>query len=491
MESRGTTGVELYFPDGVAVDDAGNLYIADTYNNRIRKVTSAGVISTVAGNGTGGYSGDGGQATTAELNDPSGVTFDAAGNLYIADQGNNRIRRVTIPLTVNSSTVCASSTTTLTASGTATYSWSPSSGLSTNTGASVIANPTVTTTYTVTGTTYASTRTATITVYALGVTINTATICTGSTATLTANGATTYTWSNSATTASISVSPTITSNYTVTATGGINNCTDVFTTTVTVNPIPIITINPPIDTICAGVTTTLTASGALTYTWSNTYTSNTSTGATIYPSPVNTANYIVTGIDVNGCKNTVASTIIVNTTNFSVAFSATQQLLTAPPFIVQFTNSTPSPSNYTFTWLFGDGQSQQTNNASVFHTYSYNGNYDVTLIAISNSTGCTDTLFKGGYIFCTGGAVAGINQVTGINNQVNIYPNPSTGNFIIETNSPEKQTLHIYDINGKLVLTQSVNGRTNVDASSLTEGVYNISIISNEGVVNRRLIIVK
>ena len=85
------TSAELNQPAGVAVDGLGNLYIADTSNNRIRKVTPAGIISTVAGNGTPDYSGDGGTATSAELNQPAGVAVDGLGNLYIADTSNNRI----------------------------------------------------------------------------------------------------------------------------------------------------------------------------------------------------------------------------------------------------------------------------------------------------------------------------------------------------------------------------------------------------------------
>ena len=77
----------------MAVDGAGNLYIADSYN--IRKVTPNGIITTVAGDGTAGYSGDNGPATSAQLYWPSGVAVDAAGNLYIADTLNNAIRKVT------------------------------------------------------------------------------------------------------------------------------------------------------------------------------------------------------------------------------------------------------------------------------------------------------------------------------------------------------------------------------------------------------------
>jgi sugar lactone lactonase YvrE len=83
-------------PFGVAVDAAGNLYIADTSNNRVRRVSVSGVITTVAGTGSPGFSGDGGPATNAQLASPSGVAVDAAGNLYIADNGNSRVRRVSV-----------------------------------------------------------------------------------------------------------------------------------------------------------------------------------------------------------------------------------------------------------------------------------------------------------------------------------------------------------------------------------------------------------
>ncbi len=89
------TSAELNRTEGVAIDSAGNVYIADWQNNRVRKVDSAtGIITTIAGNGTAGYAGDGGAATSAELKGPTGVAVDSTGNVYIADQANNRIRKV-------------------------------------------------------------------------------------------------------------------------------------------------------------------------------------------------------------------------------------------------------------------------------------------------------------------------------------------------------------------------------------------------------------
>jgi sugar lactone lactonase YvrE len=88
------TAAQLSFPNGITLDKNGNLFIADSWNNRIRKISSNGIISTIAGNGTAGFGGDGGPATAAQLWYPLGVAVDPAGNLFIADSHNNRIRRV-------------------------------------------------------------------------------------------------------------------------------------------------------------------------------------------------------------------------------------------------------------------------------------------------------------------------------------------------------------------------------------------------------------
>jgi sugar lactone lactonase YvrE len=94
------TNALLNNPEGVAVDGRGNVFIGDTFNHRIRKVGANGIVTTVAGGGTNsyggpsGYSGDGGPATNAELNSPAGVALDSTGNLFIADSRNNRIRKV-------------------------------------------------------------------------------------------------------------------------------------------------------------------------------------------------------------------------------------------------------------------------------------------------------------------------------------------------------------------------------------------------------------
>ncbi len=96
-DGSAATAAQLYVPTGITLDPAGNIYIADTYNNRIRKVTAAtGLISTIAGNGNAGFSGDSIVATDAELNGPTSVAVDGSGNVYIGDVGNNRVREITM-----------------------------------------------------------------------------------------------------------------------------------------------------------------------------------------------------------------------------------------------------------------------------------------------------------------------------------------------------------------------------------------------------------
>jgi hypothetical protein len=112
------TAAELNGPTGIAVNAAGNVFIADAGNNRVREINTSGVITTVAGNGTSGYNGEG-TATTAELSDPTGVAVDGSGNIFIADQYNQRVRKVVLA-TDTISTIAGNGTGGFNGDGTAT-----------------------------------------------------------------------------------------------------------------------------------------------------------------------------------------------------------------------------------------------------------------------------------------------------------------------------------------------------------------------------------
>ncbi|WP_148289368.1 DUF7948 domain-containing protein [Fibrella aestuarina] len=206
---------------------------------------------------------------------------------------------------LSSATVCAGQSATLTATGGTSYSFT---GGVINTTGSLVASPASTTTYSVTvanASGCVSTTTATITVNTLPVVAATsATICQGQSATLTASGASTYRWNTGATTASILV--TVAGVYSVTGTSSAG-CSATATGALTVNPLPVATINPSSATICQGQTATLTAGGGVAYGWSTG--ANT---ATITVSPAVTTTYSVTVTNASGCASTTAATVTVN-----------------------------------------------------------------------------------------------------------------------------------------------------------------------------------
>lgn len=233
-------------------------------------------------------------------------------------------------------TVCAGSTVSLSAVGATSYTWSTGPATQTTT-----ANPTVQTTYTVTGTAAngcTNTAVSTVSVYALpslNVAQTPGPVCPGQTATLTASGATSYTWNTSATTAAIAVSQSVSTNYTVTGMDA-NACVNSTVSTFTVNTPPVLAPTSSNSLICVGQTATLTATGALTYTWSTS--ANT---AAIVESPTLTTTYTVSGTDANGCTNTDTITQYVSPCTGIVGLNSTEEII----------NVYPNPSNGMFTLM--------------------------------------------------------------------------------------------------------------------------------------------
>ena len=327
-----------------------------------------GLTSTLTAGGANSYVWSTG-ATTAFITDNpiSTTSYTVTGNsLGCVSTTTTSINVVLAPvITITPATVCAGSTATLTASGApGGYLWS--TGSSAN---PIMVMPATTTSYTVNGVGCPGTATATVTVNPIPtVTVTSTTICIGQAATLTANGANSYLWSNGATTNSITVSPASTTSYTVT--GNSLGCTSTAVGNVTVNPLPTPVVSPA--TICNGQggPGTLIAGGANSYLWS--------TGATtiaMTASPTVTTTYTVTG-NTLGCLNTATGVITVNPIPIVTATSATicngqSAALTAG-----------GASSYT--WSTGASTVNITASPTTTSTYTVTGN---TLGCINTATG--------------------------------------------------------------------------------------------------------
>lgn len=229
------------------------------------------------------------------------------------------VPNATISVTPSLSTICSGSSATLTAAGSTTYTWSPSATLNATNGAIVVATPGNTTTYTVISGSGTCTNSAIATVSVaptptLALSPSSG-ICVGSSATLTASGATAYTWApsgslNASTGSTVIATPVVTTNYTVTGVNGI--CTNMAVTTVSVVSSPVLTLSPPTSTICAGSSVTLTATGSTVYTWTPSTGLSTTTGSVVVASPpVGTTVYTVTG-GVGTCTAVVQASVTVN-----------------------------------------------------------------------------------------------------------------------------------------------------------------------------------
>ena len=223
--------------------------------------------------------------------------------------------------------ICIGQSATLTANGASSYTWSTN-----DTGAVVVLSPTVTTTYTLTGANTLAcmaTQTVTILVHALPIiTVNTATICAGDTAKLKAQGASTYTWSTGATTATITPSLTVTTSFTVTGTDT-NACVNTDTMRVTVNKLPSVKalLTSTFTPICSGDSITLSRSGANTYTWTST--SYTFTAADTVANGVKFPPKM--GVDTFNLKGKDTITGCVNTATISIVVKQSPNILVTPP----------------------------------------------------------------------------------------------------------------------------------------------------------------
>jgi hypothetical protein len=442
-------------------------------------------------------------------------------------------------IAATSNTVCVGSVVSLSLSGANTYSLN---GVSTSTAGTV--SPTSNTTYTVTGTgtnacvsPTSNIAIATVTVYALPnvqATSSSSAICIGQgTAVLTATGASTYSWSNASTTASTAVSPASSTVYAVVGTNSLG-CVNIATIALTVNSLPVINIANSNTFICVGGSSTLTASGANTYTWSNA-----TTGANTTVSPIVNANYTCVGTDANGCVSSKTAAVQVNsnvltaTPNNSICLGSSAILSASGAVTYTWNNNfafqtfSPTPlvaTVYTVTGL-------DASNCLLSNTVSV-GVWQLPVISVAQSHTkiCINesaTLTVSGtqsYLWSTGAmvdnivvssptAAANVYTVTGTDSnsctatktatlvidncvglqsinknaiQISVYPNPNNGVFVIDMNFEGNKTIEVYNISGQLILSKYINTlNQEINLIDYAKGIYYVKVSNGAGIEKR------
>jgi hypothetical protein len=405
-------------------------------------------------------------------------------------------------VSVVNDTICIGQTGTVTATGCSTYTWTYGYNV-TDTGSTIVASPTVSAGYWVTGTdSYGCVSNPTYGQIIIGnpsfyvgngnngydYNPDTVKICTAFSNTLTAYGASSYTWMPGGVTTNTLVAANTPTIYTLTEINDRNCPSATYTFVTTVNQ-PVTISYSPYNSICAGTLDTLMINQTGTYTIAPaaTATANPWYQNSFLLGPNATTTYTITG-NQGGCS--AMPTVVTVTVNLAPVVSFTV-IPDAAPHAWSVYPTYPSNVWYAY-WTWGDGNYSFDSYPN--HTYASAGTYSICVF-VSDSNRCSTTYCQddsvSGYINVIQPQTTGINQRADINNQATIYPNPTSTNFVIETTSTDKQTLQVFDVNGKLVLTQTINSKTNIDASNLPEGVYNLSLQNANGVTNKRLVIVR
>ena len=365
------------------------------------------------------------------------------------------VNGMTVNLTPTVSNVCLGQSTTLTVSGNAFgYTWTPGNVVST----SVIVTPSVTTIYTVnasgTGCTYPQTVAVNI-VPTLSISGN-PTVCAGSSVVLTASGANTYSWSNGVLTASANLSPSVPTVYTVVGTAT-NLCTNSITINVSPVALPVLTVSGT-QTVCLGSSVILTANGANTYSWSNGALTST---ASLSPSVL--TNYTVVGTATNLCVNTTTINVTpIALPNLSITGVATVCLGGPAATLIA------SGAN-TYSWSNGPATASNLISPTITTVYTVTGT--------SGITGCDNTATINVVVSVCNGLI-----INNYDKLFIIYPNPSSGKFVVELNEAIPNTeMILYNSIGQMVYKSNLSEKINtINVNELQKGIYQIVISQNK-----------
>ena len=375
-----------------------------------------------------------------------------------------------LTVTASQAAICNGSSTTLSvnAGSAYTYSWSPGSGLSATTGSVVTANPSTTTIYTVVGTASSCTATATFTVTVNPlpqITVTSATVCPSVTATITASGATTYTWNTGATSSSFTTAPVSNTIYTVTGTDA-NGCSVTATATVSINS-PIIIIASATSPLCAGQTLNLSGSAASTYTWSGPggFTSSQQNPTVQSITITSAGTYTLIATDTNGCKGIDTAFVLIKPV--PVVSVSPAEYCPGVSTLPTIFSSNPGGTTASFYWTnlntgIGLGASGSGNIPSFTTINTTNGSVTAIVLVHASYNGCTgpdssftitiDTDPRAGFSFqykiCQGSAMqfsdlssSGVSQWNWDMNNDGIFTDATTQNPSYTFNSAGSHTV--------------------------------------------------
>ena len=387
-----------------------------------------------------------------------------------------------VTLTASSSSLCSGSSSTITATGASTYTWLPS-----GTGSVSVVSPTSTTVYSVTGTSSAgcvsAVKTITIIVNSVpSITLAplTSTICSGQTSALVASGASTYSWNTGATSNSISVTPTVTTNYTVVGTSaGCSSAPKV--ATVIVNSTPIVTLSASANTICAGQSVTLTATGASTYSWSPI-----GSGSVSVVSPTSSVIYTVVGTSSLGCSSSIKTITVTVNPSASLTLTPVSSTICSGQSVTLNASGTTS-----YSWSTGASSSSITVNPTVTTTYSVIGSNGacssapVTILVTVNSTPITTATVNGtltcsNFLRALNANIAGMNytwtpptggSVGSANTQTTSVLSPGTYSLLVvnpSTSCSYSTTVSVMQNTVSPLVTSSVTGTITCSTNSVS-----------------------
>lgn len=531
------TTAKLFSPTWVAFNSNGNMFIADQNNHRIRMVDKiTGLISTVAGTGVQGYSGDGGPATSAMLYRPTSIVFGSLNRMVISDRYNNRIRRLTeyVPqagFEADVTSICAGDTVHFSDTSNNSPFWWKWSFAGGSPAIDSVQNPWVVYntpgTYTVqlisgnSGGSDTAIATAYITVSQPSVSGGSdISACAGDTLTLSGSGASTYTWDNGVTDGNPFVQAVGTMSYIVTGTDG-SGCMDKDTVSITINALP--SVSGGSDQMgCSNNTITLSGSGAQTYTWNNGV-----TDGVPFTQALGTVSYVVTGTDMNSCENTDTVSVTVNATptvnggmdqvhcaNDTLVLTGSGaltytwdnavvdgvpffQVVSSADYIVTGTDGNGCTDTDTVTIVVNPlpnvtvsgndtiplgGSDVLTAYGAQTYSWSTGSTSDTTIVMPSTMTTYTVTGTDTNGCANTGMFTVLINGQLGLgvnvmNGGLSLYPNPASSQISLNLGDLKNARVSIVDASGKIVRNIQVTSSVEVlNISQLENGVYFMNI---------------